>query len=124
MLLVSTGDNFLRLFALLIMFVFVIALTYYSSKWIAGYQKTQMINKNLEIIEGMRLAGNKYLCIVRVGRDRYFLVGLGKDDVHLLGEVSADELKELPVPGGTGGNGRKNQSFDEVLRAFKKRIKK
>ncbi|SDB11170.1 flagellar protein FliO/FliZ [Pseudobutyrivibrio sp. YE44] len=94
-LLSSAGESFFQLIFILVVFVGVLALTYYVTKWIAGYQKTQGLNKNLEIIEAIRISSNKYVQIIRAGSDRYFVVAIGKDEVVPLGEISADQLIEI-----------------------------
>ena len=55
----------------------------------------KIINRNLEIIEGIRLANNKYVQIIRAGEDKYFVVACGKDEVTLLGEISSSQLREI-----------------------------
>ena len=79
------------------MFVFVgiLFVTYYVTKWIAGYQKTQGFNHNLEIIEAIRLTNNKYIQIVRAGKDIFYVIAIGKDEVTLLGQLTEDQLKEI-----------------------------
>ena len=94
-LLSSTGESFFQLIFILVVFVGVLAITYYVTKWIAGYQKTQGFNKNLEIIEAIKITGNKYVQIIRAGEDRYFVIAIGKDEVVPLGELSSSELKEI-----------------------------
>ena len=91
----SAGESFLQLIFVLIVFVGVLAVTYYVTKWIAGYQKTQGFNKNLEIIEAIKISSNKYVQIIRAGEDRYFVIAIGKDEVVPLGEISASQLKEI-----------------------------
>ena len=93
----SAGESFFQLIFILIIFVGVLALTYYVTKWIAGYQKTQGLNKNLEIIEAIKISSNKYVQIIRAGSDRYFVIAIGKDEVVPLGEISAEQLKEIDV---------------------------
>lgn len=91
----SAGESFFQLIFILIVFVGVLAVTYYVTKWIAGYQKTQGFNKNLEIVEAIKISSNKYVQIIRAGQDRYFLIAIGKDEVVSLGEISSDQLKEI-----------------------------
>lgn len=91
----SAGESFFQLIFVLIVFVGVLAVTYYVTKWIAGYQKTQGFNKNLEIIEAIKISSNKYVQIIRAGQDRYFVIAIGKDEVVPLGEISSDQLKEI-----------------------------
>ncbi|MBR5636856.1 MAG: flagellar biosynthetic protein FliO [Pseudobutyrivibrio sp.] len=91
----SAGESFLQLLFAFVMFVGVLAITYYVTKWIAGYQKIQGFNKNLEIVEAIKISSNKYVQIIRAGQDRYFLIAIGKDEVVPLGEISSDQLKEI-----------------------------
>ena len=87
LILLSAADSFFQLIFVLIIFIGVLALTYYVTKWIAGYQKTQGLNKNLEIVEAIRITNNKYVQIVRAGEDKYFVIAIGKEEVTLLGEL-------------------------------------
>ena len=91
----SVGESFFQLIFVLVVFVGVLAITYYVTKWIAGYQKAAGINKNLEVVEVLKISNNKYVQIIRVGEDRYFAIALGKDEVVPLGEISSDQLKEI-----------------------------
>ncbi len=91
----SAGENIFQLIFVLIVFIGVLALTTFVTKWVASYQKNQGLNRNLEIIEAIRLTNNKYVEIVRAGEDRYFVVAVGKDEVTLLGEISSEQLKDI-----------------------------
>ena len=114
----SMGNIIFQLVVVLIIFVVVLILTYYTTKWIAGYQKTHVLHNNLRVIETMKISGNKYLQIVEVGKEQYFVIGLGKDEVTLIGQVSKDQLNEFrseqPDSSHRGG------SFEQFLTAFKK----
>lgn len=80
-----------RLITLLLIFGFVLFLTFWTSKFVGSYQKQKMITGNMEVIETLRVAPNKYLQIVRVG-EQYFVIAIGKDTVSMIGQVSQDEL--------------------------------
>ena len=97
-LLSAAGESFFQLIFALFVFAGVLALTAFVTKWIAGYQKTVGANKNLEIVEAIRLSNNKFVQIIRAGEDKYFVVATGKDEVTLLGELSSSQLKELDEP--------------------------
>ena len=75
----------------LIIFVFVLVVTYWTTKWIAGYQKGKLHNTNMELIEAIRLTNNKYVQIIRVGQ-KYLAVAIGKDSVTMLTEIPKDQL--------------------------------
>lgn len=89
---VSTTDSYLQFITVLILFVFVLAITYATTRWIAGYQKNKAACGNLEIVETLRVASNKYIQIVRAG-SKYLVIAVGKDEVHMLSELSGEELK-------------------------------
>ena len=96
-------SSYLQFVTVLIIFVFVLAITLWTTRWIAGYQKTRNLNANMELIESFRLANNKYVQIIRVGQ-KYLAVAVGKDSVTMLTEIPEDQLMLLdstqtPMPG-------------------------
>ena len=109
---VSVADSYLQFMTVLILFVFVLGITYAVTRWIAGYQKNKATCSNLEMIETMRIAGNKYIQIVRAG-NKYLVIATGKDEVHMLSELTEDEL--IFCQNQTG-----NIDFGSILDKFKK----
>lgn len=91
----AAGESVFQLIFALFVFIGVLALTGFVTKWIAGYQKTRGLNKNLEIIEAIRVSNNKYVQIIRAGEDKYFVIAVGKDEITPLGELSSSELREI-----------------------------
>lgn len=93
MMLLASGslESVVQLFTSLLIFLFVLVVTFWTSKFIAKYQKQTMNSGNMEVIEATRIAPNKYLQIVRAG-DRYFLIAIGKDTVSFLTELKPEEL--------------------------------
>ena len=87
----TKADGYLQFMTVLFLFVFVLAVTYLVTRWIAKYQKGNAGFRNLEIIETCRIASNKYIQIVRAG-SKYLVIAVGKDEVHMLSEVSGEEL--------------------------------
>ena len=84
-------DSFVQFITVLIIFLFVLAVTYWVTKWTAGYQKSQTSNANMEIMETIRLSVNKYIQIIRVGR-KYLAVAICKDTVTMLTEINEQDL--------------------------------
>lgn len=84
-------DSYLQFMTVLILFVSVLVVTYLVTRWIANYQKSRAGSSNLEIIETCRISSNKYIQIVRAG-EKYLVIAVGKDEVHMLSELSAVEL--------------------------------
>ena len=83
-LLASAGESIFELIVVLVIFVGILFLTYYTTKWIAGYQKGRMVNQNLELIETLKITNNKYVQIIRAGKDKYLVIGVGKDEISRL----------------------------------------
>lgn len=84
-------DSYLQFMTVLILFVFVLVITYFVTKWIARYQQGRAGDGNLEVIETCKLTSNKYVQIVRAG-EKYLVIAVGKDEVHILSEVSENQL--------------------------------
>ena len=84
-------NSYLQFMTVLILFVFVLAITWFVTKWIGGYQKARSINANIEVVETVSLANNKYIQIIRVGK-KYLAVAIGKDSVTMLTEIPEDQL--------------------------------
>lgn len=127
MILLSTRTSgvgsFLQLIGVLLIFVFVLVITYFTTKWIAGYQKQQFHNKNLRVVETLKLTTNKYIQIVEAG-DQFLVVGIGKDEVNLLTTLTPEQMKVMPEE--TDGLDTKNvgESFQQVLDKFKQHLPK
>lgn len=87
----SSIDMVAQFLTLVIIFVFVLAATYMTTRWIANYQKERSVNNNFEIIEILKLTANKYIEIVRCG-EKYLAIAVCKDTVTLLCELSREQL--------------------------------
>ncbi len=114
----TTGwDKIAQLLVVLVIFIFVLLITAFTTKFIGGYQKTQLSNKNLKIIESLRLANNKYLALIEVG-EVYLIVGVGKDEIHTIAKLTKDELPNVATyEDATSGDFGKG--FQEILERVK-----
>ena len=112
MLLTVGGYNaFLDLITVLLIFIFVIAITLFTTKYIANYQKVQSIGKNIEVLETYKLSQTKYVQIIKIGK-KYVAVAVSKDTVTLLTTL---EEEDINFPEGIG----ETKSFKEILAGFK-----
>ena len=95
MILAATSlDSFVQLITVLIIFVFVLILTYFTTRWMAGIQKGRSFNKNLRIIETISVGNNKMISIVEAGT-KYIVVSIGKDDVEELKDLSFKDPQSM-----------------------------
>ncbi len=99
-------NNFARFITMLIVFIFVLGLTYYTTRFVAGAKKGSLKTGNMELLESMQLGGGKYLQLLRIGK-RYLVVAVCKEHVELITELKEDEY--IPVSSEGGG------SFKEIL---------
>ena len=113
----SATDSYLQFITVLVLFVFVLGITYVTTRWIANYQKGKNAGGNLEVIETMRITNNKYIQIVRAG-DKYLAIAVGKDEIHMLTELSEEELLLTDVSAGN------NMDFGSILDKFKRLSRK
>lgn len=91
LLLVTSAGSYAQLITVLILFVIVLGITAFTTKWIANYQKQQGVKENIQVIDTVRIANNKYVQIIRVG-GKYMVIAICKDTVTMLGEVLKEEL--------------------------------
>ena len=60
----SSFESFMQLIGVLLIFIFVLVITYLATRWIASYQRGHSFNKNLQVIETLKITANKYIQIV------------------------------------------------------------
>ncbi len=112
-----TVNSFAQFVTVLIIFVIVLALTFFVTRFIANYQKVVgNSGSNIEVIETYRISPSKYVQIIRVGK-KYVSIVVCKDSVTTLTELSEDEL-EKPVE-----DEKSSASFKEIMDNLKNEFK-
>lgn len=101
-------DSYVQFITVLLLFVFVLAVTALVTRWIGGCQKGRSVGANMELLEAIRLSNNKYIQLVRIGR-KYLALAVCKDTVTMLSEIPEEELRFSE--GSTSGV----SSFKDVL---------
>lgn len=86
------ADSFAQFLTVLLIFIGVLVVTLYTTRWIARYQKVQNVNKNIDVIETYRLTAGKYIQILRLG-DTYVAVAICKDTVTLLAQIPKEQIE-------------------------------
>lgn len=108
--LVYSSDSVFQLIGAIILFVIVLGVTYLTTRLVGNYQKNQMIQTNIKVIESMRISNNKFLQIVNIG-SKYFLIAVCKDTVTTIGELNSEEL--------VLHEDNQKDNFKEILDKFK-----
>ena len=118
----STGESIFQLLVVLFCFVIVLALTYYTTRWIAGYQKSLSFDKNLAVVETLKLTNNKFIQLIQVGKDIYYVIAIDKDEISFLGQVDQEQLKEISLE--TEEIPTVKGDFEDILNKVKERLPK
>lgn len=87
----DSTNSFVQFITVFIIFILVIVICAFTTKFVAGYQKTKMMSGNIKILETCKIANNKFIQIIKIG-DKVFAVGIGKDSVTMLTELNEDSL--------------------------------
>lgn len=87
-------DSIVQLLTVLLIFVFVLALAYITTRFTANLQRGRYQSANVEIIETFKIAPTKYIQVVRIG-EKYFSYVVCKETVTLLGELAKDDITEF-----------------------------
>ncbi|MFA9463825.1 MAG: flagellar biosynthetic protein FliO [Velocimicrobium sp.] len=108
---ISRAESLLNLIGVFILFLLILVAAYFTSKWIGKANFLQQANKNIQVIETFRLNQSKYIQIVKIG-EKYIALGISKDHMEMLAELSEDELNIAPF---SPNNATANMDFKDVL---------
>lgn len=115
----SSLESFFRLVGILLVFIFVLIITYVCTRWIARYQKGVTANRNIRVIETFRITNNKFIQIVEVGKV-YLAIAVCKDTVTVLCQLKEEELDWKPDPEHQALG--LNESFQDILTKLKGKL--
>ena len=116
--LTDRAESFTQFLTVILIFLLVLGLTYLTTRFVGNYQKIRSINRNFEVIETLRITNGKYLQIVRVG-GKYVVIGIGKDSITKVCELSEDDIKPVPEENGI----QSSDMFKAIFDKAKERIK-
>ena len=115
----ATAQNSLQslfeLLGLILIFVIVLVVCYYTTRFVAGRQLVQKKMGNFEIVETFPIAQNKYLQLVRMG-NKYVVISVAKDAIGFITELEEHEVCQIQKNAAVSG-----KSFMEVLSGFTKK---
>lgn len=115
----SGWESFWQLISVLLMFLFVMVITYVCTRWIAKFQKGMNTNKNIRVLETFRVTNNKYLQIIEVGKV-YMVIAVCKDTITYLCEIDKEQLTWIPE--GDMQTPVVNENFQEILQKLKEKL--
>ncbi len=84
-------DGIVQFIVALFMLVLVAVMCYYTTKFIANYQKGVTSKGNIEVLEAKSVGANKLIEIVRIGNE-YYALGIGKEEITFISKVDENSL--------------------------------
>ena len=113
----GNGTNpVVSIITLLLVFVLVIVMAYFATKFVAKYQGGAINNKNnIRVIESFRIDGNKVIAIIKIAQN-YYAVALGKETVTFIDKLNPEDITN--IDGYTSTDGTKID-FKSILSQVK-----
>lgn len=91
----NSGKNWLdmlgQFFLLIVIFIVILALAYYSTKWASNLRMRGAGSLNMKVLESVSVGNQSMIELIKAG-NKYFLVGVTKDNITFLTEIDEDNL--------------------------------
>lgn len=108
----SGAKAVLQILSLLLIFIFVVVLAYFGTKFVAKYQSNGLRkNSNIQIVESFRVANNKYIALVKICDD-YYALSIGKDEMHFIDKLDPQKVVSYK---NTDAGASKKLDFKDIL---------
>lgn len=91
---VSSVNNLIQLIGALVIFAVMLLAIWLVLRWMGNIQKQQLGQRNLQLVESIRVGGNKFISVVRAG-GAWYVVAVGKDEIRLLGELTEEQAGDF-----------------------------
>ncbi len=111
----SAAAGIFRFIALFIVFIGILFLAFYFTKW---YAKSGLIRKgsgNINVIESYQLSPGKVIYIVEIG-SKFVAIMTSKDNIIKLTELSGDELELASIEQSSQKAKLNDTSFKEMMK--------
>ena len=115
--LIAEGTRYtstLQLIGTVVVFVIVVAAFYFVTRFVGAKQLAQQKNSNFLVLDTFRLAQNKYLQIIQIGK-RYFVIAISKENISVISELAKEDITWWRETASGGA------SFQGILSAVRKK---
>lgn len=113
----SSMSSILSVISLILIFIFIVALAYFTTKFIARYQNNSMNSRsNIRVIESFRMGSNKFVAIIEVSNN-FYVIGVGKEEITLIDKLDSDSISN--IKNGQMKELGKKIDFKEILSQIK-----
>lgn len=119
----ASMESFLQLISALLIFAFVLLITYFTTRWVGSYQRVRMKSRNLQVIESLSAGNNKSICLIKAGTE-YLVVAIGKDEIRPLATLKEEQLTDVSFLDESVSMPVSGESFQEILGQLKDKMSK
>ena len=113
----SSMSSILSVISLILIFIFIVALAYFTTKFIAKYQNNSMNSRsNIRVIESFRMGSNKFVAIIDVSNN-FYVICVGKEEITLIDKLDSDSISN--IKNGQMKDLGKKIDFKEILSQIK-----
>ena len=90
----TTVQNIIELLSLIVIFVIVLVVCYFTTRFVAGRQVVQKRIGNFEVIETFPIAQNKYLQLIKMGT-KYIVISVAKESITYITELNEEDVCQV-----------------------------
>lgn len=91
----SGMSSILSVISLILIFIFIVALAYFTTRFIAKYQNNSMNSRsNIRVIESFRMGSNKFVAIIEVSNN-FYVIGVGKEEITLIDKLDSESISDI-----------------------------
>ncbi len=76
---------------IVLLFLFVLGITWLATRYMAGIQKSKMDGSNISVVDVAKISQNGYVQILKIG-EKYISICVTKDNITKLSEHSESEF--------------------------------
>ena len=116
-------ESVVQFLTTLIIFIFIIVICILTTKLIGKFNKQQYSNKNVKVVETIRVTNNKFIQLLSIG-EVYLVVAVCKDQISVLSQLTKEELPDLVLSEMTTTNGGISLAFKESFGSVLEKLKK
>lgn len=117
-------EGFVQLITVAVVFILVLVITFYTTRWIGNFQKSRNTASNIELLDAVRISQYQFIQIVKVG-SQFLVVGVSRDNMVLLSKCDEEELHlgDTTLSDSSAGDGfDTSNAFKSLLEKAKKKL--
>ncbi len=84
-------EDISQLLTVIAIFLFVLFITYFTTRFVGSYEKQKLRGRNIEVIDTCRISPSKYIQVIKIG-EKYVAIGVSKDQISYLTEIDPEGL--------------------------------